>query len=317
MPPQGTLRALAKVMDFPVDFFSLGDPLPVERADVSFRSLSRLSASQRDAALEAASIANEVAGWFEHRLRLPDVEMPDMRDLDPAAAATRLRQLWGLGEVPAPNLVHLLESKGVRVFRLMDDCATLDALSTWMDDRPFVFLTEHKSAERARWDAAHELGHLVLHLGSQQHGQSREDEADQFAREFLLPERGVMAGRVPFPSLTDVKKLKVEWRVSAMAYIRRLRQLDLITEWGYKSLVIEASQAGYRRTEDEIQRERSKLLPMALDLLRENGITLSDIASDLGLTPGYLRELLFSDLTALTGGQESSSAQRASLQLVD
>ena len=56
-----------------------------------------------------------------------------------------------------------------------------------------------------------------------------------------MPAAGVRATAPPFAALTDVLHDKQYWRVSAMAYIRRLYQLDLVTEWQYRLLVIEAS----------------------------------------------------------------------------
>ncbi|MEU8739183.1 ImmA/IrrE family metallo-endopeptidase [Streptomyces halstedii] len=39
----------------------------------------------------------------------------------------------------------------------------VDAFAVWREGVPFVFLNTQKSAERGRFDAAHEFGHLVMH----------------------------------------------------------------------------------------------------------------------------------------------------------
>ena len=163
-------------------------------------------------------------------------------------------------------MVHLLEAHGVRVFSLADECAALDAISMWLEDVPFVFLSRHKTAERARWDAAHELGHLVLHLGAPPHGQEREEEADVFAREFLLPTRGVLAAASRFPSLVEVRAEKVVWQVSALAYVRRLHQLSVITDWQTQRLSSKQPKPGYRRREDDFERETSQVIPKVLGM---------------------------------------------------
>ncbi len=306
-PPPATVEALANALAFPVAFFEYPAPRPLEAERVSFRSLSRLSARSRDAALAGAEQATEVAGWIDERFDLPSADLPDLRDVEPEEAAAVLRSMWALGEMPAPNVVHLLEAHGVRVFSLADECADLDALSAWIGDRPYVFLTHHKTPERARWDAAHELGHLVLHLGAPPGGRVHEDQADQFAREFLLPERGVRARAGRFPSLTDVRQQKVFWKVSALAYIRRLHQLGILTDWQYKSLVIEASHAGYRRKEGDIERETSQLIPKVTEALRAEGTSLADVAAALRVSPADLRGLLFSRLGVIDGGQQMPS----------
>lgn len=317
-PPAETLSALADALEFPEGFFERPSPPSLEKDRVSFRSLSRLSASSRDRALAGAMLATELASWIEERFETPSPALPDLRDVEPDDAAAALRSMWGLGEMPAPNMVQLLEVHGVGVFSLTDDCAALDALSAWIDDRPFIFLTHHKSPERARWDAAHELGHLVLHLDVAPQGRDCEREADEFARGLLLPERGVLARASRYPTLETVREQKVFWRVSALAYIRRLHQVGVLTDWQYKSLVIDASRAGYRREEGDIERERSQLLPKVMELLKAEGIGLPDIAADLAITLGELRGLIFAPLTSIDGaGQGSDTRHEPPLRLVE
>jgi Zn-dependent peptidase ImmA (M78 family) len=302
-PPPETVEALAVALGFPTSFFA-GPPLPDVSADnVSFRSFGRLAAGRRDAALAAGALAVEVAGWFDRRFDLPRPDVSDLSGLDPATAAATLRSEWGLGEAPLPNLLHLLEAHGVRVFSLVDDCADLDAFSLWSDGVPFVFLTLHKTPERARWDAAHELGHLVLHTGFPPQGRESEHDADAFAAALLLPERGVLAEAPRLPSLVDVRHHKVIWRVSALSYIRRLHRLGVITDWHHRSLMVEAAHAGYRREEGDIDRERSKLIPAVLRFLADDGIGVHDLAAELALPVDELHGLLFGlPLVALPGG---------------
>lgn len=301
-PPKATVALLADRLEFPEEFFFRPDPPDLTHDGVSFRSFSRLSASRRDAALAAAALAVEVAQWIDRRFELPAPELPDLREVDPATAASVLRASWGLGNDPAPNMIHLLEAHGVRVYSLVDDCAELDALSFWFNGVPYVFLTHHKSPERARWDATHELGHLILHLDGPPQGRDQERDADAFASEFLLPERGFRASAPRFPTLHDVQYEKREWRVAAVAYIRRLHHLRLISDWQYRSLVIEASQAGYRRQEGDIEREGSQLIPKVLGMLRQDGVSLTDVSADLCIGVNELRGLLFSTMSVLEGG---------------
>ena len=199
---------------------------------------------------------------------------------------------------------------------LTEDCAALDAFSVWYDSLPFVFLTRHKSAERGRWDAAHELAHLVLHLDLPPKGREHEQEADAFAAEFLMPQAGVLASAPRFPALIDARQEKLQWGVSTVAYIRRLHDLGVIPERRYRSLVIEASQAGYRRAEDESPRESSQLMPKVLELLRSDGITVADVARSLEISTSELRGLVFSPLSALDGDGEAGPAPRRHLRAI-
>lgn len=294
VPSDETVHALSRTLRFPPDFFAR--PGPAEPSDdaVSFRSFSRLPARQRDAALASAALAVDVASWFSERFDLPAAAVPDLQGVDPTTAATVVRTEWGLGADPAPNMVHLLEAHGVYVFSIVEACKELDAFSMWHGNRPLVFLTNHKSPERGRWDAAHELAHLALHGESSPRGREQEREADEFASEFLLPERGIRPTAPRYPSLADVEREKLYWRTSAMAYIRCLHSLDLVSDWHYRSLAIEASQAGYRRAEADIEREESQLIPKMLEMLADDGTTLTEIALDLALDVTEFRDLLFS-----------------------
>src|SRR3546814_9447087 len=116
-----------------------------------------MSARERDAALAAGSLAYEVIDWVSERFTLPKADILDLgHERDPASAARMLRQYWSIGEKPVGNMIKLLESKGVHVFSLAEDTKNVDAFSCWRNGKPFVFLNTFKSAERSRFDAAHE-----------------------------------------------------------------------------------------------------------------------------------------------------------------
>ena len=91
-------------------------------------------------------------------------------------------------------MLHLLEAHGVRVYSLTAENSELDAFSLYWQAQPFIFLSTSKSGERGRFDAAHELGHLVLHWEHQEpHRPAAEEEANRFAAAFLMPRSSVLA----------------------------------------------------------------------------------------------------------------------------
>ena len=127
---------------------------------------------------------------------------------DPETAAEIVRQEWGLGTKPIPNLLHLMEAKGVRVFSLAQECREVDAFSLWRK-QPFVFLNTQKSAEHSRFDAAHELGHLVMHWHHElPQGKQVEREANDFAGALLMPASGILANVPRNPTLPQLLRLK-------------------------------------------------------------------------------------------------------------
>ena len=162
-PSSRVLEDLAGVLRFPVSFFSASDIDLLSPENVSFRARSKLLARQRDIALSVGRLAVEFHGWVSERFRLPAPDLPSLNKPDPETAAGMVRARWGLGLAPIRNTVHLLEAHGVRVFSIAPEFSEVDAFSFFHESIPFVFLNTLKTAERGRFDAAHELGHLVLH----------------------------------------------------------------------------------------------------------------------------------------------------------
>lgn len=304
-PDGDRLAKMAAVLGFPGAFF-FGDDLDEPTPDIaSFRALSKMSAGQRDTALGAGAIALMLNAWIEARFELPAPDLPDLsREDDPETAAMTLRQQWGLGELPVKNVVHLLESKGVRVFSLSVDAAEVDAFSMWRQSTPFVFLNTKKSSEHSRFDAAHELGHLVLHRHGSPQGREAERQANAFASAFLMPRASVLAYAPRAATVDHLVKLKKYWHVSVAALTYRLHTVGVLSDWHYQSLYIELSSRGYRRREpDEGQRESSQILQKVFSALRDEGISKGDIANELCIAVEELDQLVFGlALTVLRGG---------------
>jgi len=310
-PNDFTISLIARQLHFPRRFFFLDDMTTIDKTAVSFRSLARMSASVRDAAICAGQIALEFTAWVDNRLELPKADLPDLRDYDPEVAAETLRNEWAMGERPISNMVHILEAKGVRVFSLTEETYDMDAYSYWMEQHPFIFLNTKKSVERSRFDAAHELGHILLHKHGSPLGKEAETQANRFASALLMPRSSVIAHTPSYPTLNVVIQLKSFWRVAASALVRRMRDLSLLTEWHYRTLTIELSKRGFMKNEPNAisQRETSKLLPLIFQTLRQEGITKDDIARDLGLFIDDIDAVIFNlTMVGLSGGATKSSA---------
>jgi Zn-dependent peptidase ImmA (M78 family) len=255
-----------------------------------------MSAGEREAALSAGALAYLLADWVAARFNLPQSDLIDAsQERDAAKAARWLRQHWALGEQPISNMVKLLEAKGVRVFSLAENTRNVDAFSCWRGSAPYVFLNTWKTAEHSRFDAAHELGHLVLHKhGGPQQGRSAELEAHLFAASFLMPEADVRAKLPRAPSLDQIVQAKRRWGVSVSALAYRLHKLGIVSNWLYRGMVIEIGRRGYRTAEPNgIVREESLLWKKVLSDLWHDRITKAHIAADLRLPPDEVENLVF------------------------
>jgi Zn-dependent peptidase ImmA (M78 family)/transcriptional regulator with XRE-family HTH domain len=296
VPDAGRVKKIAEALEFPVDFFYEVEPFEVIDPDcVSFRAVTKMSAGLRGVALGAGAIALGINTWIENKFSLPEPDIPNFGpDMSPESAAEATRKYWNLGEQPIKNMVHLLEAKGVRVFSLSISATDVDAFSLWSDGTPFVFLNTRKSAERSRFDAAHELGHIVLHRHGQPHGQEAEKAANAFASAFLMPAKDVFTIRVGFPSLDYLIRAKRRWLVSVAALNYRLHALGLTTEWTNRSLCIQIAKSGYQTNEpNPIPRETSQILEKVFASLRSEGVSKNEIAKFLKIHSNELDELTY------------------------
>ncbi len=316
-PPPSTLKKIAQVLNYPESFFYGENIEEIDSECVSFRSMKAMKASQKNAALRAAEIAETLFNpWLEANFELPATDLCNFRESEiesPETAARVLRGKWGLGELPIKNMIHLLEAKGVKVFSLEEKNKEVDAFSFWKKDTAFIFLNTQKSAERSRFDAAHELGHLVLHkhgiqvseetdvrkdmneeTGKEKNKRAVEREADRFASAFLMPESSVRANAPSFVTIENLIQLKKFWNVSVASLVRRLFDLNLITEWHYRSLNIEMSKRGMLKKEPEgIAKEKSQILDKVFKSLWQEGITRNHIAHELNLPVDEIDQLTF------------------------
>lgn len=295
-PDEATVARLAKALKYPADFFYADDPDELDTSAVSFRSLTKMSAKERDAAIAAGSLGLEVNDWLEKEFSLPTADLIDLSyETDPEAAARAVRSYWGLGERPIANMIGLLEVKGVRVFSLSEATRSVDAFSFWRDARPFVFLNNFKTAEHSIYDSAHELGHLVMHRhAGTQASRASEREANDFAAAFLMAADDVKSRLPRFITVDLIIRAKTRWRVSAMAMAHRLHSLGLLTDWQYKSACIELGRRGYRTGEPVgMERETSAVWRKVLSQLWNERTTKDDIAASINLPPDELEALIW------------------------
>ena len=253
-PAQETVLRLGGLLEVPSAFFSL----PVtETHEGFFRSLRRTSVVQRRKARAIAHIAHDIGVLATPGDHLPDPSVPyfPVEDLHAGddvfeEIAGRVRHDWRMPPGPIPDVVALLEAHGVLVTRLPLVTADVDAFSLPFQDRPVIVLCADKDDRaRSRFDAAHELGHLVVH-GEHLWGiKEVERQAHMFAAAFLMPAddiRDELPARADWPTLFELKK---RWQVSIAALLMRAKTLEQMTDSDYLTAIKAASARGWRRRE--------------------------------------------------------------------
>jgi Zn-dependent peptidase ImmA (M78 family)/DNA-binding XRE family transcriptional regulator len=319
-PAPDKLAAFVDVLEMPEAFFFADEVEELTEDAISFRALSKTPAGRRNAAISAGRLTITLERWIETRFRLPTPDVPTLPKYEPEMAAQVVRERWGVGNAPIANLVHLLEAHGVRVFSLAADISAIDAFSLFTrEGTPFILINTTKTGERQRFDAAHELGHLVIHCeGEVPHGREAEQQAQRFAAAFLMPRDDVMAQPLWHADTQRILTAKRRWRVAAMALTHRLRELGMLTEWGYRDACVYLSQAGYRRGEPfgSITPETSQVLGKVFHALRERHVKPTDLAADLHLTVEELNRHVFGLVPVSVSGEGRGGGPSPNLRVV-
>lgn len=222
------IRAVAQVLG--ASMREVFAPVTVLR-QVRFRSLKRLKS--RDA------ILSDVGAWLadyrdlEQRLGVePRADaLPALSEgrADPRAAAAAVRAAFGLSaREPVHDLCGLLEARGVKVkYVEVNNDAFLGLSVGRGDGGPAIIVNtwDRLAVEHWIYSAAHELGHLVLHLDAYDVAEAGEDrqqeaEAEQFASHFLMPDAAFWDewrdtdGLALYDRVLKVKRVfRVSWRV--------------------------------------------------------------------------------------------------------
>jgi len=253
----------------------------------------------------------ELSFKLQESLDFPELRIPFysgdevglIDDADIESLAEQCRQEWGIGTGPITNVIQTMESFGVVASRTELGYVKMDGVSRWsmLDDRPYVLLAADKASPiRNRFDAAHELGHLVLHRKIskeqyQQHYNLIENQAHRFASAFLMPAES-FSFEVKWPTLDGLLSLKPRWKVSVAAMIKRCQDLELIDSDATARLWKGRSARGWVKKEpldDSFEFEQPKLLKRSVMMLIENKIlTKASLRKHLGMPEPLLEELV-------------------------
>lgn len=322
LPSRELEIALAGALGVTPRFFSAPPRSTVRPEQCHFRKQATTPAAVTSQVLARASILDALAEELDNRLDLPKVNFPEASAGsfdDVEAAAEAAREHWGLGVAgPITNMMRVVENAGAIVTYFGGVSDRVDALS--MDRRrPIIVRSEAKqSLCRLRFDLAHECGHLVMHKGIQTGDRLTEDQANRFASAFLLPRAPFLHMFPPsrFLNWELIFHIKLNWKVSARAVLRRALDLGVITGSQYKTgniHLVKTGQTKVERYDAELPMERAELLDAALDALGGSHPTaVYELANDLGLAGR-----MFDHLTGRTLEAAAVTATDGKVRYVD
>lgn len=257
VPGSGVLIALSHVLGVSLDYL-VGDQEMVLEG-VEFRK-KQITSKKEQAQIQAKALhLIERYLMVEEILGLPSAEWDKPREApfpvveigEADRAAQYLREHWNLGIDPIPNLVELLEERGIKVL-VVDSEENIDGLSAQVrrsrgEPVPVIVIRRGVHGERQRFNLAHELGHMVMDV--QGDDKFREKAAHRFAGAFLMPAEALWSnvGRhrssIGWSELFALKQL-VGASVQAITY--RCGDLGIFPPSLSQKLFREFSRLGFR-----------------------------------------------------------------------
>ena len=254
----GVLIALAGALDVSVDYLAGDQEMVLEAVDFRKQTIT----SRREVVQVEAQVLRMLEGYLmvEELLRLPSVEWDKPRDapfpvVGHVAEADRgarvLRSHWGLGIVPIPDLVGVLEGRGVKVLSVTlarsIDGLTARVRRTRGSAVPVIVVNGAHWGERQRFTIAHELGHMVLSVIGRK--VDSEKAAHRFASAFLMPAESLwseVGKRRTSVGWDEFFKLKQLFGVSVQALTYRCKDLGIFNQTLFRRLFDEFKRRGWR-----------------------------------------------------------------------
>ena len=302
VPGSAVLIALADALHVSVDHLT-GDPEVILEA-IEFRKKT-LTRRREEAQVEAQVVhlleryltVETLLGLASREWDQPrEAPYPTREVQDAEYAARGLRTDWNLGADPIPNLVELLEGRGIKVLAI--DLTTIDGLTARVrragaDAASVVVVNRKTWGERQRFTLAHELGHMVLQVDRRV---DPEKAAHRFAGAFLMPvetlraEVGAHRGSIGWSELFALKQL---FGVSVQALAFRCGELGIFDKPLLQRLYREFSRLGwrsppYREPQSMPGEEPRRFERLCLRALAEGAISEARAAELLGIA---VREL--------------------------
>lgn len=227
--PSEIILRLPDVYNLPLSFFHQ----QTDKSQIGhlyYRKQVSVPAKLQDALDAQIRVQKMAIDQMFEAIELPDFDWPRIQPTEtnsPADIARQIKYVLGIHRGAIPNLTVLLEDHGIIVQKMDFGTEKMDGLTSVTDNgRKVIFLNTRMPNDRMRFSLAHELGHLIMHyyfIPSE--AADVEDEANEFASEFLMPEKEIkpLLKRLTLPILGTLKQ---QWGVSMRALIRRARDLQ-------------------------------------------------------------------------------------------
>jgi len=305
MPSSSVLIALSEALKVNLDYFFQPFKFDVEEMQISFRKKSSVGSK------DIAALKIRIQEKIEHYLEIEEIlgkevaiynkvesDMVLSSPEDMVKCAQQVRKQWQLGIDSIANVQDVLEGNGIKVIPI-SGLEGFDGLSGMVNGMPIVVLNEDmKMAERLRFTALHEVGHLLFNqnISTSLSEHDKEKMCHAFASEMLLPSEVInntLAGKAKL-SLNELIFLQEMYGISIDAIMYKLFQMGIVTEKRYKNFQIrkrmsKAFCAAVEKSRYKEELKDTRYTAMVYSALAQQLITTSKAASMLGCSVASVR----------------------------
>lgn len=297
-PSSDALEKLSDALNFPVSYFYgservYGLPISVhayrKKARTTQGTLEYIQSEMNLRVIHYRRLLKSID--IESEFEVPYFDIEEYAG-DAEKIAALVRRTWMIPNGPIRDLVEIIERAGVLIFLCDFPGNSVDGVTMAVKGIPAcIFLNKNQPADRMRFSLAHELGHLVMH---RQPSASMEDEANEFAAAFLMPQQDIFYA-LKNTSIQALAALKPIWRVSMAALLYRASKIGAIQKPQADYMWRQLSRLGYRLQEPaelEFEREVPMLAKDIIELhINDLNYSESQIQEVLGLSESDLTKL--------------------------
>lgn len=281
------LEKVCEVLKYPKSFFYQQNQICP--ADTYYRKA--VSVDQKTK-LKVEAIMNIYKFNIEEMLKdleIPTNNIPILSEQYESAEkmAMYVRSYWGVPKGPIDNLSKIIEDNGIIIIQMDFETDKIDGRTILTSTgHPIIFINSLAPGDRQRTTLAHELGHLILHMGNMPlFGRDEETEAYNFGNEFLMPLSEVKYDFNNNISLEKIADIKRVWKVSMQSILYRVQDKKLATYNRCRYLWSQISSRGWRKSEPiEIPKENPTLVSRMVNMfIADLGYSKDEIAGILNV----------------------------------
>lgn len=269
-PNMDTIKLLANALNIKVTDFLANTGGELQFSHGKFRKGSKLGAMNQEYIKESVE---EYFGRFFQVVSflggqkilepIPDIKKIPWTD-DTEEAAKKLRKYLGISENgPVPNIVEILENKGILVFFIKVETDYFSGMNGTVNGIPYVVINSTMPTARIRSTIVHEVAHFAFEWPEDLSDKDEENLATAISGAFLFPkedayrELGYKRNAISRAMTMTCK----EYGISIYMLVKRARLCDIINDSVEKVFYIRASKAGWRKAEPDwgLQKEEPNL----------------------------------------------------------